>query len=242
MVPALLTAAVSMTDFRLPLFGPTAFNFIDRPTPGTEQVNFTENFNHACRCIGYDGPSQGQLSPGSPFTFPDSYGDSCEAHDSNLPSCQGVNNSACTDKWCFVDPNTCDRPIYPSLSFPGRNLYFSYMACDTAFSGNDNVGHCECVGNGNYFEGDQGMMFGTSSYGGAVTGTLRGCQTWDKTGPLCAEGGPYFGEPFCDAAWCFVDVYRCANETFAFPIPNGGATLHFSYGACGNVPPPYPSQ
>ena len=52
----------------------------------------------------------------------------------------------CADDWCYVDPDDCDLPTYPSTYFD-TTLYFAYASCDTTFCGNDWVGQgVECAG------------------------------------------------------------------------------------------------
>lgn len=37
----------------------------------------------------------------------------------------------CHEPWCYVDPENCDLPHSPSYYFPGRNLWYSYRACQS---------------------------------------------------------------------------------------------------------------
>ena len=60
--------------------------------------------------------------------------DTCNAHDQNMPECQGANPpSHCAQQWCYVDATTCRSSslryqksgYYPTIS----GLFYSYATC-----------------------------------------------------------------------------------------------------------------
>ena len=148
-----------------------------------------------CACIGNGG-----VSDGSSFNV--DIGNTCDAWDGMEQYCidyeastkeRGGANDWCPDDWCYVDPLTCDQPVYKSSYFNDEQLaaanlnylYFSYKACSSCFAGNQWVGDCECTGN-------QGASDGSSfsvNMGGADVGLadVRGCQAWDGQEQYCID-------------------------------------------------------
>jgi len=191
-----------------------------------------------CACVPTD-LEYGVISGVSTLMDP-TYGDFCQPNDMTTETCQPGGNSEgddwCSDNWCYVNPETCDKPTYLSSYFPGANLWFSYKACDAAFMGNGWVGECECTGNGG-LPGTGGNT-NAPNYGGSVTGTTtRGCNAWDGEEDYCQAGGTYFtGNPpaaadWCEDAWCYVDPTRCDVQAYHSEfLP--GSSLHFSYKTC----------
>lgn len=70
---------------------------------------------------------------GGTFSYPVDYGlGSCRIQDDGLPpSCdKGANNANwCTSRWCYVDQNNCNQAVTASSYHPGKDLFYSYEAC-----------------------------------------------------------------------------------------------------------------
>ena len=66
------------------------------------------------------------------FSYPLTYGlSSCSAHDINMrPYCDKANPPAwCADKWCYIDPDNCDKP-YSEAVCTCRACLAACRACD----------------------------------------------------------------------------------------------------------------
>ena len=70
--------------------------------------------------------------PGS--LYGEFYGLGCNRHDEHhAPFCHLPNSpSYCSDAWCWVDPDVCDRTFgeHPSLYFTSTGLHYSYETCN----------------------------------------------------------------------------------------------------------------
>jgi len=94
----------------------------------------------ACKCVGFNGV-EGELHAklqNEAVTLSPDLGAHCEAWDKTLhPAClDNTGGKWCSQKWCFVDPCTCELDVPPKTSsyvtgglFHGRTLYFSYATC-----------------------------------------------------------------------------------------------------------------
>jgi hypothetical protein len=220
-------------------------------TPGYEDKDKDKDDhcapNHAsgCKCIGNRGVSDGtkyNMEIGNscmPWDW-----DGCQAYDSDTFA-DGKDNDWCKDDWCYVDPLTCDQPVYKSTYFTEEELaakglmylYFSYKACDSCFSGNGWVGYCECTGNHGASDGSEYSV----NMGGAKTGLadVRGCNDWDGQEQYCkdyADATKYQQcgvNDWCLDHWCYVDPTKCDKPTYGSTyFPN--YDLHFSYSTCND--------
>merc|ERR1719181_1574049 len=72
--------------------------------------------------------------------YPSGVGSSCDAWDYNShPDCAitgGVKPDWCSQKWCYVDPCSCDLnspPVTSAMlvgaSYQGKPMYYSYATC-----------------------------------------------------------------------------------------------------------------
>jgi hypothetical protein len=91
------------------------------------------------------GPATGQLSklhfPQKVTKYPADTGGTCDAWDNGRhPACKDEDPSKrpewCENKWCYVDPCSCDLDVPPKVSFyvPGATfqnipIYYSYSTC-----------------------------------------------------------------------------------------------------------------
>jgi len=98
--------------------------------------------SHSCRCTGFrDSPGtiDVQIGGGKTLEYPAEIGSTCTAwDDTRHPDCTGDGEkpSWCGQKWCFVDPCSCNLEVPPKTSsylpdstFQGRKIYYSYATC-----------------------------------------------------------------------------------------------------------------
>lgn len=94
-----------------------------------------------CKCVGFAG-RVGNISAmieSSKISFSASIGSSCAAWDDGVhPSCTGQGGPDipvwCSMHWCYVDPCACDvdnvkATYFPSVTYQGKSLRYSYAAC-----------------------------------------------------------------------------------------------------------------
>lgn len=127
-----------------------------------KKLEVTKWGDNKCRCIGIDNlvgdlivnagdksgtsfqqqPALGKLHfPTKVVKYPADAGATCEAWDDGRhPDCSNKDASKrpdwCKQKWCYVDPCSCDMDIPPKVSkyipgatFQGIPVYYSYDAC-----------------------------------------------------------------------------------------------------------------
>mmetsp|Transcript_50978 Transcript_50978/g.147104 ORF Transcript_50978/g.147104 Transcript_50978/m.147104 type:complete len:376 (+) Transcript_50978:92-1219(+) len=98
-----------------------------------------------CRCIGFGNipgtmviKAEGPGGKAMNATYPAELGGSCKAWDHDAhPMCLGENAPAwCHQRWCYVDPCSCDLSeppkvtmYLPEASSTGMSLYYSYETC-----------------------------------------------------------------------------------------------------------------
>jgi len=115
-----------------------------------------------CQCIGFDDmPGSfnvtltGSGSAGaSVVRYPAELGGTCNTWDQGVhPECQqGANSpSWCAQRWCYVNPCTCDLAeppkvgmYLPNATFNGLSLYYSYETCgsEDTFTAEYNLDAC----------------------------------------------------------------------------------------------------
>jgi len=219
-------------------------------TPGYEDKDKDKDDhcapNHAsgCKCIGNRGVSDGtkyNMEIGNSCMPWDWDGCQASAYDYDTFA-DGKDNDWCKDDWCYVDPLTCDQPVYKSTYFTEEELaakglmylYFSYKACDSCFSGNGWVGYCECTGNHGASDGSEYSV----NMGGAKTGLddVRGCSDWDGQEQYCKDYADDTKQDcgendWCPDEWCYVDPTKCNRPTYPSTYFEN-YDLHFSYSTC----------
>lgn len=99
-----------------------------------------------CRCVGIDNqPGTLKMEVGTPeaphsMEYPADTGASCDAWDlKRHPDCKGDDKPGwCYDRWCYVDPCSCDHDTppgetyyMPDANFQGKQIFFSYATCGT---------------------------------------------------------------------------------------------------------------
>lgn len=94
-----------------------------------------------CRCVGMDN-LKGYFATQVKFThvqYPAEMGASCEAWEQGThPECKGsVPPQWCTQKWCYVDPCSCNLDVLPKMTeagteYQGKPAYYSYDTCGSA--------------------------------------------------------------------------------------------------------------
>lgn len=108
--------------------------------------------NNKCRCIGVDN-LKGYYAAQVQYhhvQYNAETGASCEAWDQGKdPRCQGsVPPQWCSQKWCYVDPCSCDLDVLPKqtvtgVEYQGTPAYWSYATCGgTDFFSETNEGAC----------------------------------------------------------------------------------------------------
>jgi len=116
--------------------------------------------SEGCRCIGFDNiPGSTdiklKLADGTRqvASYPAEIGGTCTAWDKDVhPDCRGADAPKwCAQKWCYVDPCSCDlaQPpevtmYLPEATFSGKSLYYSYETCgsEDVFTEKFNVDAC----------------------------------------------------------------------------------------------------
>jgi hypothetical protein len=186
--------------------------------------------NDACPCTGNEGVDTG--------AYPADFGNSCSAWDGEESYCKGGGSSFgadwCDDSWCYVDPENCAYPTYPSTYFDAPpNLAYSYKTCDLDFHANTYVGlevypqrnGCPCIGTqgNNPVESMSNALDGPWDFAST-------CAAWDGAMSYCAEGGSSFGADWCSDPFCYVDANRCDVPTYSSSYYEGQLT--YSYKAC----------
>jgi len=99
-----------------------------------------------CRCIGFDNiPGTTDISlededgDEKVVAYPAEIGGTCKAWDKDVhPLCRGKDAPKwCKQRWCYVDPCSCDlkdKPkvtmYLPEATFGGKSLYYSYETCN----------------------------------------------------------------------------------------------------------------
>lgn len=225
--------------------------------------------SEGCECVGIDGKtgSTTGIVNGKEVTYPADTGSSCQAWDAQThPSCTVDKPPAwCSSAWCYVDPCKCNlatpksSDLFPTASFHGRTLFYSYATCGSKDSYSSsakvsaakktiaamcdippiatNIGsaNCLCAGIANR-SGTTMMNYGGKvvAYPGAV-GTY--CSAWDaNNAPKCKTDSP---PSWCSQAWCYVDGSSCEisvppKVTKAMKGASiGGEDLRYSYATCG---------
>lgn len=97
------------------------------------------NGKPTCPCMGfmnYAGTVNASFTPEVETEVPAEFASYCSAWDSYHPGCKTSPQDWCTKMWCYVDPCDCEGGedavialYFPSTTFKGRNLYFSYSTC-----------------------------------------------------------------------------------------------------------------
>lgn len=119
--------------------GKDVMGYCKKPLP----VNIWGENN--CRCVGIDGqPGTMEVRVGTEkevtMEYPADLGATCDAWDMGRhPECSGPKVEPwCNDRWCYVDPCTCDHDIPPTGSnympestFQGKQIFYSYATCGT---------------------------------------------------------------------------------------------------------------
>jgi hypothetical protein len=90
-----------------------------------------------CKCIGSKGkgyPLLGAITKQEVYAYPkNAVGSECKAWDLGVypGKCtrEKENEPFCAEKWCYVDPCTCEAESFPSSYFPDTRLHYSYEAC-----------------------------------------------------------------------------------------------------------------
>jgi len=100
---------------------------------------------NGCRCVGIDN-QPGTLevhydeNSGETTEYPADTGATCDSWDLNRhPECKGADKPGwCTDRWCFVDPCSCNLDVPPSRTnylpdsnFQGNPIFYSFATCAT---------------------------------------------------------------------------------------------------------------
>jgi len=94
--------------------------------------------NSKCQCVGIDNLKGWMSLNFAPYhiQYPIETGASCEAWEENRhPDCKVKDAPEwCTQKWCYVDPCTCDLEILPKqtvvgVKYQGSPAYWSYNTC-----------------------------------------------------------------------------------------------------------------
>jgi len=100
---------------------------------------------NGCRCVGIDnqpGTLEVQVDENSGKTteYPADTGATCGSWDLDRhPECKGADKPGwCTDRWCFVDPCSCNLDVPPSRTnylpdsnFQGNPIFYSFATCAT---------------------------------------------------------------------------------------------------------------
>merc|ERR1719486_1492425 len=91
-----------------------------------------------CRCVGVNdlkGYFAVQINYRH-IQYPADLGASCAAWDQGThPECkEGVPPQWCTQKWCYVDPCSCNLEVLPKVTstdikYQGQPAYYSYTTC-----------------------------------------------------------------------------------------------------------------
>ncbi|EOD30761.1 hypothetical protein EMIHUDRAFT_253638 [Emiliania huxleyi CCMP1516] len=169
------------------------------------------------------GEVQVVAADGVSLAYPGTYGlHGCDSHDSGLePSCNSTGYPGwCEHEWCYVDPTACNTEYSTTAYVVGATLHYSYRAC--GFS--NEFESCLVSGEVQIVAADGVSLAYPGTYG------LHGCDSHDSgLEPSCNSTG-YPG--WCEHEWCYVDPTACNTEysTTAYVV---GATLHYSYRACG---------
>jgi len=107
---------------------------------------------NSCRCIGIDN-MKGYYATQVNFhhvQYPAETGASCNAWDKGgHPECKGkLPPQWCDQKWCYVDPCSCELDVLPKQSeagvkYQGNAAYWSYVTCGgTDFFSSEKKGAC----------------------------------------------------------------------------------------------------
>jgi len=167
---------VDACDCRLPelpqqsYYAPTAL-YRGRPLSYSYAACHSEDFGGStmsqvgeagCQCIGFDNmpgsfdvafPGSGSAGA-SVVRYPAELGGTCSAWDMGVhPEChQGANSpSWCAQKWCYVNPCSCNLAeppkvgmYLPNATFHGLSLYYSYETCgsEDTFTAEHNPDAC----------------------------------------------------------------------------------------------------
>lgn len=96
-----------------------------------------------CRCVGIDnqpGTTKVDFGGGKKGDYPADVGATCDQWDLNRnPDCTGDDKKPwCYDRWCYVDPCSCEHQTPPKQSnylpdgtFQGKPVFYSYATCGT---------------------------------------------------------------------------------------------------------------
>jgi len=97
----------------------------------------------SCRCVGIDnqpGSLDVDIGDGKMVAYPADVGATCQTWDHKRhPECKkpaGERPLWCLDKWCYVDPCSCNHAVPPKTSaylpdakYQGKPVYYSYATC-----------------------------------------------------------------------------------------------------------------
>merc|ERR1719162_2889820 len=108
----------------------------------------------ACPCVATPANPKQTSAEGKPAYVGQAaaYGWGCAAHDGDAGheycktsqfTSTGQKDDWCLDKFCIVDPKTCDSKTRLISYTANTTDYFSYEACDANFKGNGWVGRCK---------------------------------------------------------------------------------------------------
>ena len=213
----------------------------------------------ACPCMATPAQPQQTSAAGKPAYVGEvpAFGWGCKAHDEGQDVCATSNETGggeaddwCLDKWCIVDPATCDSKTRKMSYTAAPDDYFSYEACDANFTGNGWVGRCkncdaphvnsfctcgglsgcECLAGST----KQQILTGKPAFAGEVPAYGWGCKAHDKGYDSCANSTKTAtgqADDWCLDKWCLVNPTTCKFKTI-----KSGYTVDpddaFSYETC----------
>jgi hypothetical protein len=210
-----------------------------------------------CKCLA--GSTNQTSADGKPAYVGEvpAFGWGCKAHDEGQDVCATSNETGggeaddwCLDKWCIVDPATCNLKTRKMSYTADPDDYFSYEACDANFAGNGWVGRCKncdaphansfCTCGGlsgcKCLAGStkQTSAAGKPAYVGEVPAFGWGCKAHDQGQDICATSTKTSkgeADDWCLDKWCIVDPATCDSKTRKMSY-TAAPDDYFSYEAC----------
>jgi len=196
-----------------------------------------------CRCIGFDnapGVIMAQIGEHN-IEYPAETGGQCQAWDDGRnPECQGDKPPAwCKQKWCFVDPCSCNLEVSPKVSdylgkeatYQGKQVYYSYATCGEkdSYSSNEKVREakeaiedtCTSTAVGFSFGKEECPCIGFSDVEGDTVVKINktkvkypadlggSCAPWDDDLHPSCSSDEDDAPEWCKSEWCYVDPRKC---------------------------------
>jgi len=182
---------------------PLSYSYAACHSEDFEGSTMSEVGEAGCQCIGFDGMPgsfnvtlQGSGSAGaSVVRYPAELGGTCSAWDQGVhPECQQGPDSPswCAQRWCYVNPCTCDLAeppkvgmYLPNATFNGLSLYYSYETCggEDSFTAEYNLDACV-----NQLSEDECLALRAPAGHAKCAWTGTACLGWEIVEhPLCHE-------------------------------------------------------